>query len=223
MIELISTTYVIHTPGGIIATKQLVMAAPLNLASRLFKTNIIILEGQGIDVILGIGWMKGLKAVLDIAARTVHLESPTQSNVVLQLPSSTPASSALHSTAAQNLEDIPVASEFPGVFLEDLPGMHLDQDVEFTIELQRGTAPISRWPSKMTPKELDELKIQLKELLNRGYIHPSSSPWGCPALFVKKKDQSLRLCVDYRVLNAVTIKNKYSLPRINIFFISLPV
>jgi hypothetical protein len=70
----------------------------------------------------------------------------------------------------------------------------------------------------MTPKELAELKVQLNELLDKGYIHPSSSPWGCPALFVKKKDQSLRLCVDYRPLNAVTIKNKYPLPRINILF-----
>jgi hypothetical protein len=96
--------------------------------------------------------------------------------------------------------------------------MPLDQDVEFAIELQPGTAPISRRPYKMTPKELAELKVQLNELLDKGYIHPNSSPWGCPALFVKKKDQSLRLCVDYRPLNAVTVKNTYPLPRINILF-----
>jgi hypothetical protein len=93
-----------------------------------------------------------------------------------------------------------------------------DQDIEFTIELQPGTAPISIRSYKMTPKELAELKIQLNELLDKGYIYPSSSPWGCPALFVKKKDKSLRLCVDYRPLNAVTIKNKYHLPRIDILF-----
>jgi hypothetical protein len=159
MIELISTPYMIRMPGGIIFTKQLVMAAPLNLASRLFKTNLIVLEGQGIDVILGMGWMKGLKAVLDIAAHTVHLESPAHGNVVLQLPLSTSTTSALHSTAAQNLEDIPVACEFPDVFPEDLPSMPLDREVAFIIELQPGTAPISRWPYKMTPKELAELKI----------------------------------------------------------------
>jgi hypothetical protein len=90
--------------------------------------------------------------------------------------------------------------------------------MEFTIELQLGTAPISRRPYKMTPKELAELKIQFKELLDKGNIHPSSSPWGYLALFVKKKDQSLRLCVDYRPLNAMTIKNKYLLPRIDILF-----
>jgi hypothetical protein len=90
-----------------------------------------------------------------------------------------------------------VVHEFPNVFPEDLPGMPPDRDMEFTIELQPGTSLISRRPYKMTPKELAELKVQLKELLDKGYIHLSSSPWGCPTLFVKKKDQSLRLCVNY--------------------------
>jgi hypothetical protein len=109
-----------------------------------------------------------------------------------------------------------VAHEFLDVFLEDLPGMPPDRDVEFPIELQPDTAPISRRSYKMTPKELVKLKVQLKELLNKGYIRPSSLPWGCPTLFVKKKDQLLRPCVDYRHLNAITIKNKYPLPCIDI-------
>jgi hypothetical protein len=171
-------------------------------------------------VILEMGWMKRCKAVLDIAARTVHLESPTHGSVVLKLLSPTSIASVLHHTAAQNLEDIPVAYEFPDVFSGDLPGMPPDRDVEFVIELQPGTAPISRRSYKMTPKELAKLKVQLNELLDKGYIHPSSSPWGCPALFVKKKDQSFRLCVDYRPLNTITItiKNKYLLPHIDILF-----
>ena len=86
------------------------------------------------------------------------------------------------------------------------------------IELQPGTTPISRRPYRMTPSELAELKIQLQELLDKGFIRPSTSPWGCPALFVKKKDHGLRLCVDYRPLNVVNIKNKYPLPRIDILF-----
>jgi hypothetical protein len=90
--------------------------------------------------------------------------------------------------------------------------------MEFTIELQSGTTPISRRPYKMTPKELTELKVQLNELMDKGFIRSSSSPWACLALFMKKKDQSLKLCVDYQPLNAVTIKNKYSLPRIDILF-----
>jgi hypothetical protein len=128
------------------------------------------------------------------------------------------ATLSVHHTAAQNLEDILVACEFPNVFPEDLPGMPPDRDVEFIIELQPGTTPISKRPYKMTPKELAELKVQLNELLDKRYIRPISSPWGCLALFVKKKDQILRLCVDYRPLNTITVKNKYPLPRIDILF-----
>jgi hypothetical protein len=90
--------------------------------------------------------------------------------------------------------------------------------VEFKIELLPGTAPISRRPYTMPPNELAELKVQLNELLKKGLIRPSSSPWGCTAIFVKKKDQSLQMCVDYMPLNAVTVKNKYPLLRIDILF-----
>jgi hypothetical protein len=121
-------------------------------------------------------------------------------------------------TTIPSLEEIPVVHEFPDVFLVVLSGVPPDWDVEFTIELQLGMTPISRRPYKMTPKELAELKMQLKELLDKGYIHPSSLCSGCPALFVKKKDQSLSLCVNFWPLNAVTIKNKYPLPRIDILF-----
>jgi hypothetical protein len=131
----------------------------------------------------------------------------------------TPVTSAVvHHTVTQNLEDISIDCEFSDVFSEDLLDMPPDRDVEFIIKLQPGIIPISRRLYKMTPKELAELKVQLNELLDKWYIHPSSSSWGYPALFVKKKDQSLRLCVDYWHLNVVTIKKKYLLPRIDILF-----
>ena len=107
--------------------------------------------------------------------------------------------------------------EYSDVFSEDLPGLPPDREVEFTIELEPGTAPIWRRPYRMAPKELAEMKKQLVELLEKGFIHPNSSPWGCPAIFVKK-DGTLRMCMDYRPLNAVTIKNKYHLPRIDTLF-----
>jgi hypothetical protein len=110
-----------------------------------------------------------------------------------------------------------VVCEYPDVFPHELPGMPPDRDIEFAIELQPGTAPISKRPYRMPPAELAELKKQLEELLDKGFIRPSTSPWGYPALFVKK-DESLRLCVDYRPLNVVTIKNKYPLPRIDVLF-----
>jgi hypothetical protein len=148
----------------------------------------------------------------------VYIDSPVHGSTTIQLSLPSVVPSSVHHTTSQNLEDILVACEFPDVFSKDLPGMPPDRDVEFVIELQPGTTPISRRPYKMTPKELAELKVQLNELLDKGYIRPSSSPWSCPALFVKKKDQSLRLCVDYRPLNAVTVKNKYPLPRFYILF-----
>jgi hypothetical protein len=120
--------------------------------------------------------------------------------------------------AEQKIEDIDVVREFLDVFSDDLPGMPPERAMEFKIKSQPGTAPIAKAPYKMSPVELKELKIQLQGLLDKGYIRPSISPWGCSALFVEKKDKELRLCVDYRSLNVVTIKNKYHLPRIDIMF-----
>jgi hypothetical protein len=115
------------------------------------------------------------------------------------------------------LKKIPVVCDYADVFPDELLGMPLDRDIEFPIKLQPGTTPISKRPYRMPPDELAELKKQLHELLDKGFIRPSTSPWGCPALFLKKKDERLRLCIDYRPLNAVTIKNKYPLPRIDVF------
>jgi hypothetical protein len=116
------------------------------------------------------------------------------------------------------LENIKVVCEYPNVFPEELPGMPPDRDIEFSIELLPGTAPISKRPYRMDVKDIIELKKQIEELLEKGFIHPSSSPWGALVLFVSKKDGSRRMCVDYRSLNEVTIKNKYPLPRIEDLF-----
>jgi hypothetical protein len=150
--------------------------------------------------------------VLDIATGTIEIHSPTSGHTILYLPQVENTHLCSYAAVATQLEDI------PDVFPDDLPGMPPDRDVEFVIELQPGTAPISKRPYRMPPKELAELKVQLQEVLDNGYIRPSSSPWGSPALFVKKKDGSLWMCVDYRPLNAVTIKNKYPLPRIDVLF-----
>jgi hypothetical protein len=105
------------------------------------------------------------------------------------------------------------------MFLDELPGLPPDRDIEFGTELVPGTAPISRRPYRIYPDELAELKKQLGELLKKGFIRPSKSKWGCPALFVKKKKEgTLRMCVDYGPLNVVTIKNKCLLPHIDILF-----
>jgi hypothetical protein len=114
--------------------------------------------------------------------------------------------------------NIRVVRDFLDVFPEELPRMPPDRDVEFIIDLLPGTAPISKSPYRMSVEELKELKKQLTKLQEVGYIRPSSSPWGAPILFVQKKDGSQRMCVDYRSLNDVTIKNKYLLPHIEDLF-----
>jgi hypothetical protein len=111
-----------------------------------------------------------------------------------------------------------VVNEFPDVFPEELPGMPPDRDIEFVIELKPSTSSIYKTPYRMATPELAELKEHVKELLEKGFIRPSSSPWGAPMIFVLKKDGTQRLCVDYRALNEVTLKNKYPLPRFDDLF-----
>jgi hypothetical protein len=119
---------------------------------------------------------------------------------------------------AKPTDGIRVVSEFPDVFPDDLPGMPPDHDIEFSIDLLPGTAPISKRPYRMAPVEHEEVKKTVDELLARGYICRSFSPWAFPVLLVEKKDGAKRMCVDYRDLNAVTIKNKHPLPRIEDLF-----
>jgi hypothetical protein len=191
--------------------------APVELAGIVSSTDLIILRGQGIDVILGISWMKQDKAVLDIAGQLIRLDSPVYGKITLQLLAISRIKASLHHVVELKLEDIHVVREFLDIFLDDLHGMPPEREIEFKIELQPGTAPIAKAPYKMSPVELKELKIQLQGLLDKAYIHPNISPWGCSVLFVEK-DKELRLCVDYRPLNVVTIKNKYPLPCIDILF-----
>jgi hypothetical protein len=170
------------------------------------------------NIILGADWMTQHRVLLDVAARDLEICSPTFGNLTLYLPSQEPTRSCAFALIELPLKKIPVVCEYAEVFPNELPGMPPDQDIEFAIELQPRTTPISKRPYRMPPAELAELKKQLQELLDKGFICPSTSPWGCPTLFVKKKDESLRLCIDYRPLNAVTIKNKYPLPRIDVLF-----
>ncbi|GJZ59387.1 putative reverse transcriptase domain-containing protein [Tanacetum coccineum] len=118
----------------------------------------------------------------------------------------------------KRLEDVPTVRDFPEVFPEDLPGLPPTRQVEFQIDLVPGAAPVARAPYRLAPSEMEELSTQLQELSDKGFIRPSSSPWGAPVLFVKKKDGSFRMCIDYRKLNKLTVKNRYPLPRIDDLF-----
>jgi hypothetical protein len=150
---------------------RIVHKAPLELAERVFSTDLIILKGQGLDVILGMSWMKLHKAVLDIAGRLVHPNSPMYGKVILHLPIISHIKVSLHHVAELKLEDIRVIREFPNIFPDDLPGM----PPEKVIELQPDIAPIAKALYKMSPVVLRELKVQIQGLLDKGYIRPSTS------------------------------------------------
>jgi hypothetical protein len=134
------------------------------------STTLIILEGQGIDVIHGMNWMKMHQVVLDIYAHLVHLDSPIYGKVSLQLPPVTHLQASIYAAIAKSLDEIHMVHEYPDVFPDDLPGMPPDSAIEFKIELQPGTAPIYKRPYPMAQNEMAELKTQLQELLNKGYI-----------------------------------------------------
>jgi hypothetical protein len=162
--------------------------------------------------------MKMHRAVLDIFAHLVHLDSPIYGKVSLQLPPVARLQASVYTVVAKSLDEISVVHEYLDVFLNNLSGMPPDRVIEFKIELQPSTAPVYKRPYPVARNEMAELKIQLQELLDKGYIRPSCSPWGCPTIFVSKKDKTQHLCANYRPLNAVTMKNKYPLPHIDLLF-----
>ena len=196
---------------------------------------------EGLDVILGMDWLGRYKAVIDCEGQSVTLSGPRGEKFKYRkFPKGPKVKKIVSSLEARKLikrgqpwflcsiskvevrkvriDDIPVVRDFKDVFPKELPGMPPKRDVDFSIDLVPRTEPISKAPYRMAPKEMEELKVQLEELLEKGYIRPSVSPWGAPVLFVRKKDGTMRLCIDYRELNKVTIKNKYPLPQIDDLF-----
>jgi hypothetical protein len=174
-------------------------------------------------VILGMDCLSKHNGLIDCAKKAIGLKRSSGEEleyVVDNLVTDRVASNRIvwnHLDAASTL-DIKTVSEFPDVFLEELPGMPLDCEIEFVIELVPVTAPIFKRPYRMAANQLAELKEQLHELLDKVYIRPSASPWGAPVIFVPKKDGMQRMCIDYRSLNEVMIKNMYALPRIDDLF-----
>jgi hypothetical protein len=176
-----------------------------------------------IDVIFGMNWLIKYQASLSCDKRTVKLVSLSGEEVLVELGLSGPRKGSCHQVTAhieeiKPSEAINVVSEFPDVFPEELPGMPPERKVEFAIELIPGTAPISKRAYRESGPELVELKKQIDELSEKGYIRQSTSSWLASVLFVEKKDGTKRICMDYRALNEVTIKNMYPQPRIEDLF-----
>ncbi|XP_071928109.1 uncharacterized protein [Coffea arabica] len=210
------------------------------IGERKLLGNLISLAIKGYDVILGMDWLARYEAQLDCKRKIVEFRIPGEATLRLDVRGSLASSAMISGIRARKLlsrraqgflaflintptdklkiEDVPVVSEYPDVFPDELVNLPPEREIEFEINLLPGVSPISKTPYRMAPAELKELKWQLQDLLERGFIHESGSPWGAPVLFVKKKDGTLRLCIDYRGLNNVTVKNKYPLPHIDELF-----
>jgi hypothetical protein len=195
----------------------------LKIRGVYFVSNLIVLELKGIDIILGMDWLSKHKVLIDCTKKSVKLttldgkELEFVAELVVTAKGVGNHAKVNQMEASQGIE-VPVINEFPDVFPEELPGMPPDRDIEFVIELKPSTTPIYKTPYRMATPELVELKEHIKELLEKGFIHPSSSPWGASVIFVPKKDGTQRLCMDYCALNEVTVNNKYLLPRIDYLF-----
>jgi hypothetical protein len=161
---------------------------PVTMAGRNFPANMIVLKGQDIDVILGMNWLTQHKAILNTEFRTVRL-SYNQEEILLTLPATNPAkaSGRVYEAIVPEIKNIPVVCEFPDVFPEDLPGLPPERDVEFVIELTPGTAPISRRSYRMPPNGLAELKIQLQDLLNKGFIRQARPLGVVPPFLLRRR------------------------------------
>ncbi|KAM2676006.1 hypothetical protein EV1_002719 [Malus domestica] len=201
---------------------------PVMVDGVVMQANLIPLDIMDIDVILGADWLHFNRAHIDCYGKYVTFYRPGLPEVTFVGERSRVRHGVISAMRAKKLlskgcqgylthvvlndvvpssvEEVGVVRCYPDVFPDDLPGLPPDRDVEFSIDLLPGTYPISLTPYRMALVELRELKIQLQELTNKGFIQPSTSPWGAPVLFVRKKDGTLRLCIDYRQLNQLKIK-----------------
>ncbi|XP_028087433.1 uncharacterized protein K02A2.6-like [Camellia sinensis] len=235
--EPLETTLRVASPlGGSIRVGLICRGCELEVSGLHLSCDLRVMNMSNFDIILGMDWLSAHQAVIDCYHKRVTVCTP--SGTCFQFKGDREdslstthrkmqwrrqfagwlASLIINEKAQSDLNLPRVVCEYADVFPDELPGLPPHREVDFSIELQAGTAPISLTPHRMAPAELRELKTQLQELLEKKFIRPSTSPWGAPVLFAKKKDGTLRLCIDYRQLNRVTIKNRYPLPRIDDLF-----
>ncbi|GJS90710.1 putative reverse transcriptase domain-containing protein [Tanacetum coccineum] len=239
--------YVELADGRIIGLKTILRGCTLNILNHPFNKDLMPVELGSFDAIIGMDWLVKYQAIIMCAEKIVHIPWGNETLIVHGDGSNRGHEACLHiisytktqeymlkgclvflanvntketedKSKKKRLEDVPIVRDFPDVFLEDLSGLPLTRQVEFQIDLIPGAAPVARVPYRLAPSEMKELSEQLKELSDKGFIRPSSSPWGASVLFVKNKDRSFRMCIDYRELNKLTVKNHYPLPRIDDLF-----
>nr|GEU78070.1 putative reverse transcriptase domain-containing protein [Tanacetum cinerariifolium] len=233
--------------GRITWVNTLIKGCTLKFLNHPFNINLMPVEMGSFDVIIGIDWLVKHHAVIVCDEKLVRVPFDNKILIIHGYASDNGHESQLNiiscpktqkylmkgcpiflahvtmkgaedKSKENRLEDVPIVQDFPEVFPEDLPGIPPTRQVEFQIDLIPCAAPVARVPYRLASSEMKELSDQLKELADKGFIRPSSSPWGAPVLFVKKKDGSFRMCIDYQELNKLTVKNRYPLPRIDDLF-----
>ncbi|XP_050935678.1 uncharacterized protein LOC107991992 [Cucumis melo] len=208
-VELLGSILSVSTPSGeVMLSKDKVKACQIEIANHVLEVTLLVSDMRNFDVILGMDWLFLPKVISALKASKL-LNQGTWSILASMVDTREPEVS---------LSFEPMVREYSDVFPDELPRLPLLREIDFTIELKPYTTPIPRAPYRMALAEQKELKVQLQELLDKGFIRPSVSPWGALVLFVKKKDGAMHLCIDYRELNKVTIKNRYPLPRIDDLF-----
>ncbi|GJZ03992.1 putative reverse transcriptase domain-containing protein [Tanacetum coccineum] len=233
--------------GRIIDVNTIIWSCTLNFLNHPFNLDLMPIEMGSFDVIIGIDWLSKYQAVIVCADKNVRIpwgsetlifhgngsnrEHETRLNIISYAKTQkymlkgcqvflahVTMKEAEDKSEKKRLDNVSIVRDFPEVFPEDLPGLPRTRQVEFQIDLIHCAAPVAWAPYRLAPSEMKELSEQLKELFNKGFIRPSSSPWGSPVLFVKKKNGSFRMCIDYRELIKLTVKNRYPLPRIDDLF-----
>ncbi|GKC61183.1 putative reverse transcriptase domain-containing protein [Tanacetum coccineum] len=217
----LNTSYEIElTDRKVVSTNNILRSCTLILLNHVFKVDLLPTRLGSFDVIIGMDWLAYYRALIDCYEKIVRIPLPNGEILEVQgeRPEKDLGSLACIKADEKKLDDIRIVRDFPEVFPDDLLGLPHVREVEFRIDLIPGASPVVRSPYRLAPSEMLELSNQLKELQEKGFIRPSHSPWGAPVLFVKKKDGSMRMCIDYRELNKLTIKNRYPLPRIDDLF-----
>ncbi|GJT28862.1 putative reverse transcriptase domain-containing protein [Tanacetum coccineum] len=223
--------------GKIVGIDTIVRGCTLNFLNHPFNIDLMPVELGSFDVIIGMDWLRRCHAVIVCDEKLVRIPYGNETLIFRGNESNDGRESRLaiiscskaqeymakgcqiflaqisakkeeDKSEGKQLKDVPIVRDFPEVFPEDLPGLPPTRPVEFQIDLIPGAAPVARAPYRLAPSEMKELSEQLQELSDKGFIRPSSSPWGAPVLFVKKKDGSFRMCIDYQELNKLTVKNR---------------
>ncbi|GKE98627.1 putative reverse transcriptase domain-containing protein, partial [Tanacetum coccineum] len=231
----------------IVGIDTIIRSCTLNFLNHPFNIDLMPVELGSFDVIIGMDWLRKCHAVIVCDEKLVRIPYGNETLIFCGDESNNGRKSRLtiiscskaqeymarrcqiflaHITTKKEedkskekqLKDVPIVRDFPEVFPEDLPGLPPARPVEFQIDLIPRVAPVARAPYRLAPFEMKELLEQLQELSDKGFIRPSSSPWGAPILFVKKKDGSFKMCIDYQELNKLIVKNRYPLPRIDDLF-----